>query len=291
MHPQDERQLKLTRAMQEADLDAVLSLVGPELRWPVKQLRSNLRLIFAAAERDKVSLLHPPDDFIAWLQGPLRETVKGPNTAKPNTVVARLSTLSRLYNLLMDEGVVLRDPLRGLDRPPGERKVEKLPPREDIERLLVHARSDPALFAALTLMYRHTVQVAEMLALRWPAFGYDDGTLLRRRTLCRLDDESYAALNKLLAQAGGPLARSDTRIFPYENNDALRSRIFQVCREANLNFVNPAKLRKAGLRDFPLTPDQAGFIGDQAFELAQTLARTYELEDEEAPPSPRAPGG
>ncbi len=63
MHPQDERQLKLTRALQEADLDTVLAVLGPEMRWPLKQLRSNLRLVFAAAERDHVSLLHPPRRF------------------------------------------------------------------------------------------------------------------------------------------------------------------------------------------------------------------------------------
>lgn len=279
MHPQDERQLKLTRALQEADLDTVLGILGPELRWPLKQLRSNLRLIFAAAERDHVSLLHPPADFVTWLQGPLHETVKGPGTAKANTVVARLSTISRLYELLMDEGVVIRQPLRGLVRPPGERKVEKVPPREDIERLLVHAQPDPALFAALTLMYRHTFQVAEMLALRWSAFRHEDGTILRRRTLCQLDDASYAALDRLLAQAGGPLSNPAGRIFPYENNDALRTRIFQVCREANLTFVNPAKLRKAGLRDIPLTPDQAGFIGDEAYALARELASRLTEED------------
>lgn len=267
--------------MQEADLDTVLGVLGHDMRWPLKQLRSNLRLIFASAERDHVNLLHPPEDFVGWLQGPLHETVKGPGTAKANTVVARLSTLSQLYSLLMDEEVIIQHPLRGMTRPPGERKVEKLPPREDIERLLVHAEAeadDPALFAALTLMYRHTFQVAELLTLRWPAFEHNDGTILRRRTICKLDPESYAALDRLLAKAGGPLAHPTGRIFPYENNDALRSRIFQVCRKANLAFVNPAKLRKAGLRDFALTADEAGFIGDEAYALARRLAQQLEID-------------
>lgn len=272
MHPQDERQLKLSRAFQENDLDSVLGLLGPEMRWPLKQLRSNLRLFFAAAERDHVNLLHPPPDFVTWLQGPLHETVKGPGTARPNTVVARLSTLSQLYNLLMDEALLLQHPLRGLDRPPGERKVEKLPPQEDIERLLIHSESDPELHAALTLMYRHAVQVAELIALRWPAFRHEDGTLLRRRTLTRLDDPSYRALSRLQGAAGGPLSEPQGRIFSFNHNDDLRARIFQLCRAANLTFVNPAKLRKAGLRDFTISADQAGFIGENALSLARALA-------------------
>ncbi|KQR22719.1 tyrosine recombinase XerC [Deinococcus sp. Leaf326] len=272
MHP-DERALKLTRALQDYDLDTLLPLLEADLRWPRKQLHSNLRLIFAAAQQSGVNLLRPPDDFQAWLQAPLRETVRGPGTAKINTITARLSTLSQLYNVLMDEGLVLRHPLRGLERPATQRTPDTLPAREDIVRLLVHAEDDPALHAALTLMYHHAVQVAELIALRWPAFLHADGTLLRRRTVTRLDEASYRALDRLMAAAGGPLAEPQGRVFPYDNNDALRTRIFQVSRAAGISFINPARLRKAALRDFVLTPDQAGFIGAQTFELARALAQ------------------
>ncbi|MFC5846776.1 hypothetical protein [Deinococcus petrolearius] len=272
MHP-DERALKLTRALHDHDLDQLLPLLGDDLRWPRKQLYSNLRLIFAAARRDGVNLLRPPDDFQAWLQVPLRETVRGPGTAKVNTITARLSTLSQLYNVLMDEGLVLRHPLRGLERPAAQRTPDTLPARADIVRLLVHAEDDPALHAALTLTYHHAMQVAELIALRWPAFSHADGTLLRRRTLTRLDEASYRALDRLLAAAGGPLAQPQGRVFPYDSNDALRTRIFQVSRAAGIGFINPARLRKAALRDFVLTPEQAGFIGEQTFELARALAR------------------
>ena len=280
MHP-DERAIKLTRALNDHDLDALLPLIAADMRWPAQQLRSNLRLIFAAAQRDGVGLLRPPDDFQAWLQAPLRETVRGPGTAKINTVTARLSTLSQLYNVLMDEGLVLRHPLRGLERPATQRTPDTLPARGDIVRLLVHAEDDPALHAALTLIYHHAVQVAELVSLRWPAFLHEDGTLLRRRTLTRLDEASYRALDRLLAVAGGPLAQPQGRIFPYDNNDALRTRIFQVSRAAGVTFINPARLRKAALRDFVLTPAQAGFIGEQTFELARALAQGLAPEAED----------
>ncbi|KQR15452.1 hypothetical protein [Deinococcus sp. Leaf326] len=271
MHP-DERALKLTRALQDHDLDTLLPLLEDVLRWPRKQLYSNLRPIFAAAQQDGVNLLRPPDDFQAWLQVPLRQTVRGPGTAKSNTIAARLSTLSRLYNTLMDEGLILRHPLRGLERPPPLLTPDPLPTQEDVVRLLRHAEDDPALHAALTLIYHHAVQVPELLALRWPAFLHEDGTLLRRRTVTRLDEASSRALDRLLTSAGGPLSDPQGRIFPYTHNDDLRARIFQVSRAAGVPFFNPAQLRKAALRDFVFTPDQAGSLGEQTLELVRALA-------------------
>lgn len=279
MH-QDERALKLTSAIQNYDLDRLLPLVKEDLKWPVKQLYSNLRPIFVAALRDRINLLHPPPDFQGWLQTPLRETVKGPDTAKPNTINARLTTLSKLYDVLMDDGLLLAHPLRGLERPISQRTPDILPSRADIARLLQHAEKDLALHAALTLMYRHALQVAELISLRWTAFRPEDGTLLRRRTISRLDEVSYRALDRLLAQAGGPLTKREGRIFPYDNNDALRIRIFQVSRAADVPFINPSRLRKAALRDFKLTLEQAGFIDQRAFDLAEKLAQEWQTEAE-----------
>lgn len=268
--------LKLTRALQNYDLDELIGAVKDHLAWPSKQLYANLRPIFSAAERDQINLLHPPSDFQAWLQLPLRETNRGPMTAKSNTINARTATLAGLYNHLMDEGLILTHPLRGFERAPIIRTPDPLPPAADIQTLLAQAHSDHALHAALTLIYHHGVQVTEILSLKWPAFQYDDGTLLRKKTVTTLDQDSYRALDRLLAEAGGPLAEPQHRIFPYDSQDALRLRIFQTCRAAHLPFINPVRLRKAALRDFVQTPNQAGFLSDQAFDLAKRLANTLE---------------
>lgn len=277
----DEYALKLTRALQHYDLDVLIGTVKEHLKWPAKQLHANLRPIFAAAERDQINLLHPPSDFQDWLQTPLRETNRGPMTAKPNTINARTATLAGLYNHLIDEGLLLVHPLRGLERTPITRTSDPLPSPEEIAKLLKEAHADAALHAALTLIYHHALQVTEVLSLRWPAFQYDDGTLLRRKTVTRLDQTSYRALDRLLAGVGGPLALPQGRIFPYDSQDALRLRIFQTCRAAGLAFINPLRLRKAALRDFVQTPDQAGFLSVQAFEIAQQLAKDLQAGDSE----------
>lgn len=273
---ESEYALKLTRALRDYDLDGLIGLIKPQMAWPPKQLHANLRPIFNAASSDQINLLHPPADFQTWLQTPLRQTVRGPMTAKPNTINARTATLSALYNHLIDEGLLLTHPLRGLERTPVIRTPDPLPSPEEIARLLAEAQADPALFAALTLIYHHGLQVTEILSLQWPAFHYDDGTLLRKKTATRLDQASYAALDRLLAGVGGPLAQPQHRIFPYDTQDALRLRIFQTCRQAGLAFIHPVRLRKAALRDFVLSPDQAGFLSAQAFELAEKLARELE---------------
>ena len=279
---ESEQALRLARALKTYDLDGLIGLVKEHMAWPAKQLHANLKPIFSAAEQEQINLLHTPADFQQWLQTPLRETNRGPLTAKPNTVNARTATLSALYNHLMDEGLTLTHPLRGLERTPIIRTPDPLPSPAEIAQLLATAKADPALYAALTLIYHHGVQVTEILSLRWPAFQYDDGTLLRKKTVTRLDSASYQALDRLLATVGGPLAEPQGRIFPYDNQDALRLRIFQTCREAKLAFINPMRLRKAALRDFMQTPDQAGFLSPQAFELATKLANALEANALEA---------
>lgn len=244
----DERALKLTRALQTYDLDNLVPLVQGELKWPPKQILSNLKFIFQHAQLDNLNLLHPPPDFQQWLQTPLRETIKGPGTASSSTINARVSTLNMLYNLLLDEGLLLQHPLRKLERPLPDSVPNHPPTEEELGVLLAHARSDPALYAALLLLTRHGLHVTELLALRWPHLHHATGTLLRRLQTVTLDQDSYQALDNLLKAQGGPLFDPQGKIFPYQNQDALRTRIFQVTQHANLPFIGPARLRKAALR-------------------------------------------
>lgn len=280
----------LRKCMLKYDLTRLISLVASELSWPEKQIYSNLRFVFQAAQRDGINLLEPPPNFHDWLRAPLAQTRTGA-VAKPNTINARTATLSRLYHLLMDEGVISVDPLRNLKRVQSERNRDMLPNLEDITALILAVKSDATLYVAVRLMYHHAFQVVELLDLRWSAFEYDDGTILRKRTACKLDDLCYQAIDQLLSKFGGPLNKAhiqDEKILPYADAAELRTVLFQTCRAAHTRFIPPAKLRKASLRDFVLTPEQAGYTTQKAFEYAMTTVLLSEQTDEQTEQQARA---
>lgn len=268
----DEISLKLTQAIRVYDLDQLASLVKDEVHWPMNQFRSNLRFVFEAAANDHINLLFPPPDFQHWLRGPLRRTIKGEETASNSTINARLSTLSMLYELLIDRGLILQHPLRKLERPANIKTPHTPPPADELERLLAHAHADVALHAALLLLTHHALFVTELLTLRWPHFHHPSGTLLRKNGTLQLDAATYRALDQLLAVAGGPLAQPQGKIFPYQNLDALRTRLFQVCQQANLPFIGPARLRKVALTG-QFLPATATQPQEEATALAENVAR------------------
>lgn len=276
MHADDERALKLTRAFQTYNLHAVLDLLRTQLTRSYIQTRTNLRPIFEHAQHDHLNLLNPPSHFHAWLQKPLHANQRAATPAKPNTIIARLSTLTRLYDLLIDEGLLTTNPAHGYPAPSGEHKDNPLPDPQQIRRLLLHAReSDPALYAALTLIYTHAFQIAELTRLRWNALDFSRGELLRARTVSPLHPEALQALDPLLRQAGGPLHTQDdpSPVFPYRTSDDLRLLLWRTCKNANLPSINPSDLRAAGLRDHPPVHDQAGFRNPQAYRRALKYAQ------------------
>lgn len=264
------RKENLRQAMLNHNLNTVVALIGSELHWPDRQIISNLRFIFEAAKMDNLNLLEPPSNFHDWLRVPLSRTRRG-TPAKPNTVNARTATLSRLYNLLMDYEIIIINPLRRLERAPNERGIEVLPTVEAIEEFISAAKSNSMLYVAARLIYHHAFQISDLLLLKWSAFYYDDGALLRRRTICKLDDASYQALDALLAKEGGPLNKHRIKhqaIINYPDASSLRSAFFQCCRDAHVRFIALSILRKASLRDFTFTPEQAGYTTQKALDYA-----------------------
>lgn len=281
-HP-DELALKLTRALTDLDLDALVATLqaGGNLTRPPAQTRANLKPILEQARTDHINLLRPPADFHAWLRTPLLSNARG-GVASNNTIIARTSTLRGLYTTLRRAGLISTDPLTDFQTPPAEHARDALPHRDDLTRLLLNA-TEPALHAALTLMYRHALQVTEVLSLRWGMYDHARGRLLRRRTVSTLDPLSIQALEPLLASAGGPMhAHDDAHVFPYRTQDDLRLAIFRVCQGANLPFIGPSQIRRASLRDFPLAQTDAGYADPRSFELAQTLARSLGTRDPDA---------
>ncbi|GGL10881.1 hypothetical protein [Deinococcus radiotolerans] len=284
VHPADEQARTLTHALHTGDLDTLVSTLHAQgiLAGRPAQLISNLRPIVTAAQRDYVSLLRPPADFHAWLSEVLLINADG-TPAKPNTRTSRVLTLRALYRALRHLGVIQGDPLLDFHSPAPERRTDPLPPRETLAALVHAARSDAALHAALLLLWHHAVPVASLLRIKWAAFNPQGRTLLRGDVVSPLTPEAATAVERLHHRAGyNPLfdgtleTVAALRIFPYDSQDALRLRILQVTRHAELPFIPPGALRRAALRDHAQSATHLGYLNrthyDRVVQFAQAVA-------------------
>ncbi|MFC6663325.1 hypothetical protein [Deinococcus multiflagellatus] len=193
---------------------------------------------------------------------------------KPNTARARLSALHGLYEALLDHGVLSSNPLRGLRRPPQERRDTPPPPRQTIEALIRASRSNAALHAALTLLYHHAFRLEELLALKWQAVRLNPGEVLRAHSITRLDDASVASLLRWQGQQGGIFHTPQARVFPYHTPYELRQAAYLASLDAGVRLMPLRELRRASLRDFEHTSESAGYADDQTgFQNALALAR------------------
>ncbi|CAM3669662.1 hypothetical protein [Deinococcus frigens] len=270
MHPADERARKIVQALQHPDLDTLIPLMAGT--WPTSntQVHSLLRHIFAQAQEQRLNLLHPPEDFHAWLLAAAARNA-GPAPARANTVRLRLALLSKLYTSLQDQELLLVHPLRGLQRPPNERLGASLLARADMERLHLHTQSDPALYAALILIDQHAYRVRDLLSLHWQDFDFTTGSALRPHAVTRLSDAALYALQPLLSDAGGELYAAG-RVLPYAGDRELRSALYRASKDANVPYTPPGELRRISLRDHPHTAQSAGFSSNDTRKLTQATA-------------------
>lgn len=279
MHPADERAQKLTLALRHYDLDQVVGLL-PALGEPRRIIHSVLKPVFLRAQQDEVDLLHPPHDFNAWLHSFIHLRASGEGTVASGTVINRLTVLSRLYTLLRDEGLIASNPVRETPRPQraSEGRGDMLS-REEITRL--HGQTtDPQLRAALLLIDRLAFDTRELRELTWEGVQLGLGMLVRGRTVARIPDEAGRALHILQRQAGGELHASGP-VFTY-TDATLRPALFKACHAANVPYSPPSRLRLAGLRDHgeQLSRQDAGFLGEQAFEHAKRIAGALQVKDQ-----------
>lgn len=277
MHPADERAQKLTLALRNYDLDQVVGLL-PALGKPRRIIHSVLKPVFLRAQQDKVDLLHPSHDFDAWLHSFIHLRLGGEGTVASGTVINRLTVLSRLYTLLRDEGLIASNPVRETPRPQraSEGRGDMLS-REEITRL--HGQTtDPQLRAALLLIDRLAFDTRELRELTWEGVQLGLGTVVRGRTVARIPEDVQQALQVLQRQAGGELYAQGP-VFSY-TDATLRPALFKACHIANVPYSPPSRLRLAGLRDHggQLSRQDAGFLGDQAFEHAKRVAGALQVE-------------
>lgn len=272
-HTDDDLALRLVRAMNDLDLEALVTLMP----WGMKrreQARTLLRPVFAAAREQRLSLLHPPEQFHAWILDAVNVNIRG-GTATQTTANTRLSYLNVIYTQLMDLGLLVVNPLRGLKRYEHTRQDDPaLPGMQDIQRLLFHAAADPHLNAALLLIYHHAFFGSELRELTWGHYLPQEGKLIRRFNVTPLSQEAAYALERLRVVAGGVFADPSERIFPYHDDEAhLRQVLLALCQQANLPYPGLRELRRSSLRDFVHGVDTAGFATRQQLDRAIKLAQ------------------
>ena len=286
-HPHDHLAQKVTYALQDHDADILIAALHDAhlIRGSRAQLTSNLRPILTAALRDHINLLHPPPDFHSWLTRIVATNIKG-TPSRPNTRNSRVIALRTLYRALRQLNLITGDPLLDYVSLPAERRDDPLPTRADLDRLLHAARQDPALHAALLLLWHHALQLSDLLRLRWPAYTPTDGTLLRGELITHLTPQAEAALTRLHHRAGHYPLYPDThgstdhlRIFPYDTPDALRLRLRQVTRDLKLPFTPPGLIRRCALRDHPSTAHQLGYTRDKDYQKALKHAQWIAARD------------
>jgi len=180
----------LTRAFAQYDHDRIVPMLWGSLdNHHRHQYITNLKPIFEQAKEDGLNLLSPPPDFHDWLNAPLRLTLRGPGTAKANTISTRYYTLRTLYEHLIREDVIAHNPALGYRVPPGERSSTPLPTAGEVQKLLTYLQHhDPLLYAAATLIHEHALQYTELERLKWSALDFSQGLLLRNRTATRLSN-------------------------------------------------------------------------------------------------------
>lgn len=277
MHPADERAQKLTLALRNYDLNEVVGLL-PALGEPRRIIHSVLKPVFLRAQQDEVDLLHPPHGFDAWLHSFIHLRLGGEGTVASGTVINRLTVLSRLYSLLRDEDLIARNPVRETPRPQraSEGRGDMLS-REELTRLHQQV-TDPLLRAALLLIDQLAFDTRELRELTWEGVQLGLGTIVRGRTVARVPENIQQALQVLQRQAGGEFHASGP-VFTY-TDASLRPALFKACHAANVPYSPPSRLRLAGLRDHgeQLSRQDAGFLGEQAFEHAKHVAGTLRVE-------------
>ncbi|WP_221090903.1 hypothetical protein [Deinococcus aquaedulcis] len=272
--PGHEQTRQLLRALREYDLDSLLGALGPPSGHPRAAALQYVRLLpfFQQARREGLDLQRPPAHFHDWATR-VSFSQDGP-PVKPNTARARLSALHGLYEALLDREVLSSNPLRGLRRPPQERRDTPPPPRETIEALIRASRPNAALHAALTLLYHHAFRLEELLALKWQAVRLNPGEVLRAHSITRLDDASVSSLLRWQGQQGGVFHDPGARVFAYQNAYELRQAAYLASLDAGVRLMPLRELRRASLRDFDHTSESAGYADDQSgFQTALALAR------------------
>ncbi len=242
----------LLPALRRYDLEACWAILSPKLAGaPQSHSQKNYFSAFkdflSWAEREQHVLSDPQPQLGPEFQQYLMQKY-GTSQASINT---RLSQVRKFYKLFRQLGVVAAniDPFSILERPqviPGQHR--EYYSEEEVSRLL--ARADLSERAMLLFGAHAGLTTAEVLALRWSDLSLTGETVVLTDRELPLSPELSRVLYPLAEQeGGGVLFATDNPIFEFQDQNALRARMFSLCLKANVPYRAWRALRHAaGLR-------------------------------------------
>jgi integrase/recombinase XerD len=256
---QVDRTRGLRNALRRYDLDVVWTHVAPHL--PGQE--------GSATKRNYLSALK---DFLAWardhdhvLAAPLDTFgqqyltyLHTKHAGKATTITTRLSQIRTIYKILRRLGAIGAnlDPFSILERPTftaGE--ARDYYDDDEVARLVTHAGTENA---ALVLLGAHGgLMTHEVLDLHWAHVRLVEGELEVHGRRVHTSDELHGALRTYAATRGvGDLFSSPDKVFDIEHPNSLRSRLYKLCKRANVEYKAWRALRHhAGLRLYRLSGD------------------------------------
>lgn len=250
---------QLRKALEAQDLETCWSILSPRLPGQPgghsqKNYLSAFKDFLSWAGNERLSLTDPAPHFGIEFQHYLEEKY-GTSQASINT---RLSQARRIYKVLRQLGVVAMniDPFSILERSqviPGQRR--EYYSQNEITRLLIH--SEPAERVLILLGAHAGLTTAEVLALKWSDLSLQTGTIqLPDRQLVMSDDLYRTVQPYAEKQGGGVLFVRSVPVFEFQDQNALRARVYALCLKANVPYRAWRGLRHAaGLRLYRETGD------------------------------------
>jgi integrase/recombinase XerD len=285
-----DRTRALRTALRRYDLDVIWTHVAPHYpgREGTATKRNYLSALkdFIAWARDNGQHIAAPDDnfgrdFMTYLYTK--------HDGRPTTITTRLSQARTFYKVLRRLGAIGTnlDPFSILERPtfvPGDRRDYY--DTDEIERLIAHADTEDR--ALVLLGAQAGLATGQIVSLHWNHVQLTRGELRVQGRLVHTSDEVLNALRAYAATRGvGDLFSSTEQVFAFEHPNALRSRLYRLCKAANVDYRAWRALRHhAGLRLYRLTNDAELVrreLGLSTVQLTQPYQRKIREEQQGAP--------
>ena len=227
-------------------------------RNTLESYRRDLRLFatWLAAERGKTLLNAERVDLLGYLAH------KFQRHAKPRSAARLLSSLKRLYQFLLREGMVSTDPTLQVEAPKLPRSLPKSLTEEDIERLLAAPDVETALGlrdkAMLEALYASGLRVSELVSVGVAQVSQDMGVVRivgkgSKERLVPLGEEALAWIRRYVAQARPAILngkRTDSLFVTARGESMTRQAFWHLIRryaaKAGLSkLISPHTLRHA----------------------------------------------
>lgn len=162
-----------------------------------------------------------------------------------------LKALYRWVNDHEDIGIT-RNPCKGIEQYPEQKKVQYVPPAEDIDKVLLAATEDD--LDILVAVYHTAARIGEILRLAWEDVNFEKGTVrlwTRKRRRGELQEDYLAltdTLKKVLERRWKNRLKTSPYVFPgradgHVSYGSKRNLMRSLCQRAGVKFFGFKAIR------------------------------------------------